>query len=144
MKKTLIAGLVVVLSSAIGMTAAGAAGTTNGNAGCVAQVNTVEGPPGQSIEAIKLYLSPVPGRSGLDRRPRRPHELRAPPMSRRSYLRFIIGAVALLVVGLALGKDRGGEESLANTTSAILLTIGFLGVVVFSALELVGRARSRS
>ena len=64
-------------------------------------------------------------------------------MSRRSYLRFIIGAVALLVVGLALGKDRGGEESLANTTSAILLTIGFLGVVVFSALELVGRARSR-
>lgn len=64
MKKTLIAGLVVVLSSAIGVTAAGAAGatgTTNGNAGCVAQVNTVEGPPGQSIEAIKLYLSPVPG-----------------------------------------------------------------------------------
>ena len=38
-----------------------ASGTTNGNAGCVAQVNTVEGPPGQSIEAIKLYLSPVPG-----------------------------------------------------------------------------------
>ena len=61
MKKTLIAGLVVVLSSAIGTTAAGAAGTTSGNAGCVAQVNTVEGPPGQSIEAIKLYLSPVPG-----------------------------------------------------------------------------------
>ena len=65
MKKTLIAGLVVVLSSAIGMTAAGgtggAAGTTNGNAGCVAQVNTVEGPPGQSIEAIKAFLSPVPG-----------------------------------------------------------------------------------
>ena len=62
MNKTLIAGLVVVLSSAIGMTAAGArTGTTNGNAGCVAQVNTVEGPPGQSIEAIKLFLSPVPG-----------------------------------------------------------------------------------
>lgn len=65
-------------------------------------------------------------------------------MSRRSYLPFIVGAVALLVVGLALGKDRGGEESLVNTTSAVLLTIGVLGVVVFSAIELVGRARNRS
>ena len=61
MKKTLVAGLTVLLTSAMGVTAAGAAGTTNGNAGCVAQINTVEGPPGQSIEAIKLYLSPVPG-----------------------------------------------------------------------------------
>jgi hypothetical protein len=63
-KKTLVAGLVVVLMSAIGTTAAGAAGapgTTNGNAGCVAQVNTVEGTPGQSIDVIKLYLSPIPG-----------------------------------------------------------------------------------
>ena len=64
-------------------------------------------------------------------------------MSRRSYVPFIVGAVALLVIGLALGKDRGGEESLLNTTSAVLLTIGFLGVVVFSAVELVGRARNR-
>jgi hypothetical protein len=62
-KKTLVAGLVVVLTSAIGTTAAGAGtpGTTNGNAGCVAQVNTVEGTPGQSIDVIKLYLSPIPG-----------------------------------------------------------------------------------
>ena len=61
MKKALVAGLIVVLNYATGVTAAGAAGTTNGNAGCAAQVNTVEGTPGQSIEAIKLYLSPVPG-----------------------------------------------------------------------------------
>jgi hypothetical protein len=61
MKKALVAGLVIVLTSATGLTAAGAAGTTNGNAGCVAQVNTVEGTPGQSIETIKLYVSPVPG-----------------------------------------------------------------------------------
>ena len=64
-------------------------------------------------------------------------------MSRRSYVPFIVGAVALLVVGLALGKDRGGEESLLNITSAVLLTIGFVGVVVFCAVELVGRARNR-
>jgi hypothetical protein len=61
MKKAFVAGLIVVLTSATGQTAAGAAGTTNGNAGCVAQINTVEGTPGQSIEAIKLFLSPVPG-----------------------------------------------------------------------------------
>jgi hypothetical protein len=61
MKKAIVAGLIVVLTSATGLTAAGAAGTTNGNAGCVAQTNTVEGTPGQSIEAIKLFLSPVPG-----------------------------------------------------------------------------------
>jgi hypothetical protein len=60
-KKALVAGLTIVLTSTIGMTAAGAAGTTNGNAGCVAQINTVEGTPGQNIETIKLYLSPVPG-----------------------------------------------------------------------------------
>ena len=65
-------------------------------------------------------------------------------MTRRSYLRFILTGVTLLVVGLALGKDRGDEESLVNTTSAVLLTIGFLGVVVFAVLELVGRARKGS
>ena len=64
MKKTLVAGLIVVLTSAAGLNAAGAAGaagTTSGNAGCVAQINTVEGPPGQSVETIKLFVSPVPG-----------------------------------------------------------------------------------
>jgi hypothetical protein len=60
-KKTFLAGLTVLLTSTMGVTAAGAAGTTNGNAGCVAQINTVEGPPGQSIKTIKLYVSPVPG-----------------------------------------------------------------------------------
>jgi hypothetical protein len=59
--KTLIAGLTLALTSASGMSAAVAAGTTNGNAGCVAQINTVEGTPGQNIETIKLYVSPIPG-----------------------------------------------------------------------------------
>ncbi len=61
MKKTLIVGLLWAVTPAIGMTAAGATGTTNGNAGCVAQLNTTEGTPGQGIDAIKLYLSPIPG-----------------------------------------------------------------------------------
>ena len=61
MRKTLVAGLILAVTPAIGMSAAGAAGTTNGNAGCVAQVNTVEGTPGQNIETIKQYVSPIPG-----------------------------------------------------------------------------------
>jgi hypothetical protein len=65
-------------------------------------------------------------------------------MTRRSYLRFILACVAVLVVGLALGKGRGDEESLVNTSSAVLLTVGFLGVVVFAVLEVVSRARNRT
>jgi hypothetical protein len=65
-------------------------------------------------------------------------------MSRRSYVPFILTGVALLIVGLGLGKGRGDEDSLVNHTSAVMLTIGFLGVVVFSALEVVGRTRNRS
>jgi hypothetical protein len=47
---------------ATGSTSAAAAGTTNGNAGCVAQVTTVEGPPGESVPSIRMYVTPVPGR----------------------------------------------------------------------------------
>jgi hypothetical protein len=65
-------------------------------------------------------------------------------MTRRSYLRFILACVAVLVAGLALGKSRGDEESLVNTSSAVLLTVGFLGVVVFAVLEIVSRARNRT
>ncbi len=65
-------------------------------------------------------------------------------MSRRSYVPFIITCVAVLAIGLALGKGRGDEDSVVNTTSAVLLTIGFLGVVVSAALELVSRARHGS
>jgi len=61
MRKILVVLLLSAATPMLGMSAAGAAGTTNGNAGCVARINTVEGPPGPSIAAIKQYLSPVPG-----------------------------------------------------------------------------------
>jgi hypothetical protein len=64
-------------------------------------------------------------------------------VKRRSYIPFIITGVALLAVGLALGKGRGDEDSLVNNASAVLLSVGFVGVVVFAVLELVGRARNR-
>lgn len=65
-------------------------------------------------------------------------------MNRRSYVPFIIVGIMVLVVGLALGKGRGEEDSLVNTTSAVLLTVGFLGVVLFAVLEVVGRVRNRT
>jgi hypothetical protein len=61
MTKTLTAVLVATLTAGFASGSASAAGTDNGNAGCVARINTIEGPPGQSIETIKLFISPVPG-----------------------------------------------------------------------------------
>ena len=65
-------------------------------------------------------------------------------MNRRSYVPFIIAGVVTLVIGLVLGKGRGDEDSLINTTSAVLLTVGFLAVVLFAVIEIVGRVRSRA
>lgn len=61
MKITLISALFVAGATTLGTSAAHAAGTTNGNAGCVAQITTEEGTPGSSVETIKLFVSPVPG-----------------------------------------------------------------------------------
>jgi hypothetical protein len=60
--KLMIATVTAIAAGSLAMTAtAGASGTTNGHAGCVAQVIALEGPPGPSITDIKLYLAPVPG-----------------------------------------------------------------------------------
>ena len=64
-------------------------------------------------------------------------------MSRRTHVPFIIAGVAVLVGGLALGRGRGDEESLVNSASKLLLTVGLLLVLGTVVLELVGRARSR-
>lgn len=60
-KKTLVVGLLWAMTPVLGVSAASAAGTTNGNASCVARLNTTEGTPGQNVENIKKYLSPIPG-----------------------------------------------------------------------------------
>ena len=65
-------------------------------------------------------------------------------MSRRSYVRYVVAGVVMLAVGLVLGKDRGNETSFLNTVSAVLLTVGFLVVVVATVLEVIGRARHRA
>jgi hypothetical protein len=63
-------------------------------------------------------------------------------MKRRLYLRFTLIGVFVVIVGLALGKGRGDEDSLVNDVSAVLLTVGVVTVVVFAVLELVRRARN--
>ncbi len=59
--KTLVIGFLLAASPVIGSTTVSASGTTNGNAGCVAQVNTVLGSPGSSVTEIRQYVTPIPG-----------------------------------------------------------------------------------
>jgi hypothetical protein len=58
--KLMIASAILAGSLAMAGTA-GAAGTTNGHSGCVAQVVASQGPPGPVITDIKTWISPVPG-----------------------------------------------------------------------------------
>jgi hypothetical protein len=59
-KIPLLTALVVGMST-FGAAPAHAVGTTNGNAGCVAQITAGEGTPGSSVGTIKLDVTPVPG-----------------------------------------------------------------------------------
>ncbi|HEX2738772.1 MAG TPA: hypothetical protein VHP57_11635 [Acidimicrobiia bacterium] len=61
----------------------------------------------------------------------------------RSYVPFIIAAVLTFVIGLAIGGTQGGDKTVLNTISAILLTVGALAVVVTVGLEVVRRVRMR-
>ncbi len=63
-------------------------------------------------------------------------------MNNPTRLALIAGAIAFLL-GLALGKDQGDAETARNTASAILLTLGFLVVVVTVVLATVRKLRTR-
>lgn len=65
-----------------------------------------------------------------------------PPMPTPPIVSLLIGLVAF-VVGLALGKDQGDAETTRNTFSAILLTIGFIVVVVSLVIVAVKKVRLR-
>jgi uncharacterized membrane protein YdjX (TVP38/TMEM64 family) len=58
-----------------------------------------------------------------------------------SYKPFIIAAVATFVVGLAIGGWQGDKETVLNSVSALLLTVGVLALVVTLVLEFVRRRR---
>lgn len=69
-------------------------------------------------------------------------EAHRPPMPTAPVLSLLAGVVAF-VVGLALGKDQGDAETTRNTLSAVLLTIGFVVVVVSLVLVAVKKVRQR-
>ncbi|MCU1462826.1 MAG: hypothetical protein JWO37_2901 [Acidimicrobiales bacterium] len=60
---------------------------------------------------------------------------------KHSYVRFIIAAAVVFVVGLAIGGWQGSAKTVLNSVSAILLTVGALGVIALSGLEIVRRTR---
>ena len=59
----------------------------------------------------------------------------------RSYVPFIIAAVVTFIVGLAIGGWQGDDETVLNTVSALLLTIGVVAFVASVVVELLRRRR---
>ena len=59
----------------------------------------------------------------------------------RSYKPFIIAAVAIFAVGLVIGAWQGDNETVLNSMSALLLTVGALAFVATLVLEVVRRRR---
>jgi hypothetical protein len=59
----------------------------------------------------------------------------------QSYKPFIIAAVLMFIVGLAIGGWQGNAKTVLNTVSAFLLTIGVLAFVATSILEVVRRRK---
>jgi membrane protein DedA with SNARE-associated domain len=65
----------------------------------------------------------------------------------RSYVRYLVGAIVVVAVGLAIGYSQGDDPTFLNSVSKVLLTVGFLAVIITGALQLITRvraARSRS
>jgi membrane protein DedA with SNARE-associated domain len=62
--------------------------------------------------------------------------------SARSYVPYLVGAIVVFALGLAIGYSQGDDPTFLNSVSKALLTVGFLAVVVTGALQLVTRVRA--
>jgi hypothetical protein len=62
--------------------------------------------------------------------------------SARSYVRYLVIAIVVFALGLAIGYSQGDDPTFLNSVSKVLLTVGFLAVVVTGALQLVTRVRA--
>ena len=62
--------------------------------------------------------------------------------STRSYVPYLVGAIAVFAVGLAIGYSRGDDPTFLNSVSKILLTVGFLAAIITGALQLITRVRA--
>jgi hypothetical protein len=59
----------------------------------------------------------------------------------RSYLRLVGLGVFVFVIGLGIGGTQGQRETVLNSLSAVLLTLGALMVVVALILGVVRRTK---
>ena len=59
-----------------------------------------------------------------------------------SYVPYLVGAIVIFAIGLAIGYSQGDDPTFLNSVSKVLLTVGFLAVVVTGALQLVTRVRA--
>ena len=62
--------------------------------------------------------------------------------SPRSYIRYLVGAIAVFAVGLAIGYSQGDDPTFLNSVSKVLLTVGFLAIIITGALQLITRVRA--
>jgi membrane protein DedA with SNARE-associated domain len=62
--------------------------------------------------------------------------------SARSYVRCLVGAIVVFALGLAIGYSQGDDPTFLNSVSKVLLTVGFLGVIVIGAVLLITRVRA--
>ena len=59
-----------------------------------------------------------------------------------SYVRYLVGAIVVFALGLAIGYSQGDDPTVLNSVSKVLLTVGFLGVIVTGAVLLITRVRA--
>ena len=62
--------------------------------------------------------------------------------SARSYVRYLVAAIVVFALGLAIGYSQGDDPTVLNSVSKVLLTVGFLGVIVTGAVLLITRVRA--
>jgi membrane protein DedA with SNARE-associated domain len=61
--------------------------------------------------------------------------------STRSYIPYLVGAIVVFAIGLAIGYSQGDDPTFLNAVSKVLLTVGFLAVIITGALQLISRVR---
>ena len=59
-----------------------------------------------------------------------------------SYVPYLVGAIVIFAIGLAIGYSQGDDPTFLNSVSKVLLTVGFLAAIITGALQLITRARA--
>ena len=62
--------------------------------------------------------------------------------STRSYVPYLVGAIVVFALGLAIGYSQGDDPTFLNSVSKVLLTVGVLAVIITGGLQLITRVRA--